>query len=92
MYDYGARFYMPDIGRWGTQDLLTETSRRFSPYTYVNNNPIFFTDPTGMLTDGCPGGKCPEGVTDIKTLPRRYPCFKLDCIESSAIQRLRRDF
>lgn len=69
MYDYGARFYMPDIGRWGTQDLLTETSRRFSPYTYVNNNPIFFTDPTGMLTDGCPGGKCPEGVTDIKTLP-----------------------
>ena len=45
-YDYGARNYDPAIGRWMNVDPLADTTMEL--YSYVGNNPILFTDPTGM--------------------------------------------
>ncbi|SHG63097.1 RHS repeat-associated core domain-containing protein [Chryseolinea serpens] len=54
--DYGARMYMPDIGRWFGVDLKSEKYHTTSPYNYVLNNPVILVDPDGMKVEAVEGG------------------------------------
>jgi len=47
-YDYGARMYDPQVGRWWVVDKLAEKYFFLSSYAYCTNNPIKYIDPTGL--------------------------------------------
>jgi len=47
LYDYGARFYNPAIGRFGGVDNFAFAYHNSSPYSYVQNNPVLAIDVGG---------------------------------------------
>ncbi|MBN1875215.1 MAG: RHS repeat-associated core domain-containing protein, partial [Anaerolineae bacterium] len=59
LYDYGARFYSPSLGRFISADTIIPESEhvmQLNRYTYAANNPIRHTDPTGhCITPLCIG-------------------------------------
>ncbi|MEE0912509.1 MAG: RHS repeat-associated core domain-containing protein, partial [Paludibacteraceae bacterium] len=48
LYYYGARYLNPTNGMWLSVDPLWERHIDKNPYAYCLNNPIRFSDPTGM--------------------------------------------
>jgi RHS repeat-associated protein len=65
LVDMGARLYDPKIGRFTSVDpiLSPNDTQAANGYTYAVNNPVNFTDATGLMTkDGGGGG---DGKTDM---------------------------
>lgn len=50
LYNYNARLYDPDLGRFLTPDSIVQAPgdpQAFNRYAYARNNPVLYTDPTG---------------------------------------------
>ena len=50
IYHYGARFYSPKLGRFLSEDTIVPgytNPQSLNRYSYVTNNPLRYTDPTG---------------------------------------------
>ena len=51
-YDFGVRSYDASLGRWFNPDPLTDFKPDQTPYRYGFNNPIGYTDPSGLYEIG----------------------------------------
>ena len=52
MYYYGARYYEPRLSLWMSTDPMEEKYPDYSTYIYAAQNPIAYSDPTGMEIRG----------------------------------------
>ncbi len=61
-----GRVYDPELGRFMSADPFVQApynTQSYNRYSYVFNNPLSFTDPSGYQTCGDPGPTAPGGIT-----------------------------
>jgi RHS repeat-associated protein len=55
LYDYRARLYNPELGRFMQPDPKDFAAGDYNLYRYCHNDPVNHTDPTGLVPDGYEG-------------------------------------
>ena len=66
IYDYGARWYDPNLGRFLQPDSIVPNPgdpQSLNRYSYVRNNPVSRVDPTGYYDYGTLGGESSFGLS-----------------------------
>ncbi|MEU4594239.1 HNH/endonuclease VII fold putative polymorphic toxin [Micromonospora aurantiaca (nom. illeg.)] len=66
----GAREYDPAIGKFISTDPVVDVGdpQQWNGFSYANNSPITFSDPTGLIPDGCRQHDC-FGYDPVKGCP-----------------------
>lgn len=84
LYFYRARYYDPSIGRFMQEDPLGFQSGDSNFYTYVSNNPLAYTDPSGLIISGF--GFITEGFRELFGKPEgNCICIRAFCFEPTMI-------
>src|SRR6266487_1076010 len=76
IYDYGARFYSPKLGRFLSQDTIVPgyaNPQNLNRFSYVRNNPLRYIDPTGHKPCGDGEVYNCDGTLNTKTPPNPLP-------------------
>src|SRR6266542_4465472 len=61
IYNYGARFYSPKLGRFLSADTIVPgyaNPQNLNRFSYTLNNPVRYTDPSGHMAQGDWVGSC----------------------------------
>ena len=71
-YAMDWRSYMPDLGRFSGMDMLSESYLDLTPYHFGANNPIMFSDPTGMYIKDSNGSFSTTNLDEITELKKYF--------------------
>jgi len=77
-YDATFRMYDPQLGRFWQQDPLADANESWSLYSFVNDNPVSFSDPLGLADSTAPSTlstpKKPQELAEVTVTAKKKDC------------------